>query len=125
MTPLAVGVLGKDPTLKRVFTAKFAHKFCASTRSTILAYIGDFCKQSLQATVVFMPQFLLRKMTTFVCRIFRNQSIQFWCAKIILHRPRLVNRDKPLCCILAHLNFFGFFVYNRIHDDKEQQHDQN
>ena len=24
MTPLAVGVLGKDPTLKRVFTAKFA-----------------------------------------------------------------------------------------------------
>jgi hypothetical protein len=44
---------------------------------------------------------------------FENQGTQVWGAKIIPHRPRLVNRDKPLCCILAHLNFFGFFCYNK------------
>jgi hypothetical protein len=123
MTPLTLGVFRKDPTLKRVFTAKFAPQICASTRSIILAHTRDFRNWSLEATVVFLLQFLLQKTNTFVCRIFGNQSIHFGCAKIIPHRPRLVNRDKPLRCIFTHLNFFGFFVYNRIHDDKRNQND--
>ena len=123
MTLLSVGVFGKDPTSKRVFITKFCPKFCASTASTILAYIRDFRNSRLRRLLFFHHSFCYEKMNTFVCKIFWKQKYSFWGAKIIPHRPGLVNRDKPLCCILAHLNFFGFFVYNRIHDDKEQQHD--
>jgi hypothetical protein len=47
-----------------------AHEFRAPVCKFELFPCGYFPNQSLEATVAFLPQFLLQKMNTFVCRIF-------------------------------------------------------
>jgi hypothetical protein len=85
---------------------------------------GRFRNQSPEATVVFTPQFLSRKNEYFCLQDFLETKVFILGAPKLYHNARrFVNRDKPLCCIFAHLNFFGFFVYNRIHDDKGSNND--